>query len=316
MPVEIKIGVSSCLLGEQVRYDGGHKHDAYITGILGRFFTFVPVCPEVGCGLPVPREAMRLEGDPSRPRLVTRKSRLDLTERMRGYCREKVAELDHEGLCGFIFKKGSPSSGLYRVKVYNDRGIPAVNGRGLFAAAVTERFTLLPVEEEGRLCDPALRENFIERIFAWRRWQEFRAGNVSKGELVAFHTGHKLQLMAHSPKHYRELGKLVAGGKALDRAELLTRYENLFMAALTLPATVKKNTNVLMHITGYFKKVLSSGEKEELLEVISRYHDRFIPLIVPLTLLNHYVRRYGERYLQGQMYLNPHPHELMLRNHV
>jgi uncharacterized protein YbgA (DUF1722 family)/uncharacterized protein YbbK (DUF523 family) len=313
---EIRIGVSSCLLGEPVRYDGGHKHDDYITGILGNFFTFVPVCPEVGCGLTVPREAMRLEGDPASPRLVTRRSRVDLTDRMLDYCRRQVEELEEERLCGFIFKKGSPSSGLHRVKVYDDRGIPAGTGRGLFAAAFTKRFPLLPVEEEGRLCDPALRENFIERVFVWRRWREFRAGTGSQGELVAFHTIHKLQLMAHSPKHYRELGKLVAEGKSRDRAELLDRYERLFMTALALPATVKKNTNVLMHIMGYFKKMLTAGEKEELLETIDRYHDHYLPLIVPVTLLNHYVRRFDERYLQGQTYLEPHPWELMLRNHV
>jgi uncharacterized protein YbbK (DUF523 family) len=209
---EIRIGVSSCLLGEQVRYDGGQKHDACITGILGGFFTFVPVCPEVGCGLTVPREAMRLEGDPARPRLVVRESRLDLTGRMLDYCRSRVLELEREGLCGFIFKKRSPSCGLHRVTVYDDRGIPAGNGRGLFAAAVTERFPLLPVEEEEGFRDPALRENFIERVFAFRRGQEFRTGNGPQGELTAVHNARKLQLMARSLEYCQVMGKPEAEG--------------------------------------------------------------------------------------------------------
>jgi uncharacterized protein YbgA (DUF1722 family)/uncharacterized protein YbbK (DUF523 family) len=315
MAASIRVGVSSCLLGEQVRYDGGHKHDRYITDTLGRFFTFVPVCPEADCGLPIPREAMHLEGAAEHPRLVTVRTRIDLTGQMLDYCRRKVIELEQEDLSGFIFKKESPSSGLFRVKVY-EKGGPPRSGRGLFAAAVTEHFPLLPVEEEGRLCDPALRENFIERVFAYRRWKDLLAGHKGVGELVLFHTAHKLQVMAHSPQHYREMGKLVAGGKALGVPDLFFRYEKLFMASLTLHATPRKNTNVLMHIMGYFKKQLTAGEKEELLAVIDRYHHRLVPLVVPLTLLGHYVNKYDQNYLKGQTYLNPHPMELMLRNHV
>jgi uncharacterized protein YbgA (DUF1722 family)/uncharacterized protein YbbK (DUF523 family) len=311
----IKVGVSSCLLGEKVRYDGGHKHDHYITETLGRFFRFIPVCPEVGCGLPVPREAMRLEGEPDNPRLVTIKTRLDLTERMLDYCRRVAVELENDDLCGFIFKKNSPSSGLFRVKVYN-RGGAAKSGRGLFADAVVKHFPLLPVEEEGRLCDMDIRENFIERVFAFRRWKDFLLGERSIGELVEFHTAHKLQVMAHSPKTFREMGKLVAEGKCTDRELLLDRYQGLFMGALALHATTKKNTDVLMHIMGYFKQELSQGEKAELLEVIRNYHDGVIPLIVPITLLRHYVNKYDQEYLKKQFYLNPHPLELMLRNHV
>jgi uncharacterized protein YbgA (DUF1722 family)/uncharacterized protein YbbK (DUF523 family) len=315
MGSEIAVGVSSCLLGEKVRYDGGHKHDRFITDTLGRFFHFVPICPEVGCGLPVPREAMHLEGNPASPRLVTVRTHIDLTGRMLDYCRRKVAELEQDDLCGFIFKKGSPSSGLYRVKVYA-KGAPARSGRGLFAAALVERFPLLPVEEEGRLCDPAIRENFIERVFACRRWKDLLAGQRGLGELVRFHTAHKLQVMAHSPQHYREMGKLVADGKDMGGAALYTHYEGLFMAALALQATPRKNTNVLMHIMGYFKKQLTAGEKEELLAVIDRYYRQLVPLVVPLTLLSHYVNRYDQHYLKGQTYLDPHPMELMLRNHV
>ena len=311
----IKVGVSSCLLGEKVRYDGGHKHDHYITDTLGRFFNFVPVCPEVGCGLPIPREAMRLEGNPETPRLLTNKSRIDLTEQMLEFCRRVVEELEIEDLCGFIFKKDSPSSGLFRVKVYNN-GVPAKTGRGLFADAVVRHFPLLPVEEEGRLYDMNIRENFIERIFAFRRWKDFLLGKGDMGELVEFHTAHKLQLMAHSPKIYREMGKLVAEGKSMGHTQLLDRYQVLFMGALALHATSKKNTDVLSHVMGYFKQELSREEKAELLEIISQYHDGLIPLVVPITLLRHYVNKYDQQYLKKQFYLNPHPLELMLRNHV
>ena len=199
MTTPIKLGVSACLLGEHVRYDGGHKHDRYITDTLGPYFSFVPVCPEVGCGMPTPREAMRLEGDPEHPRLVNVRSRIDRTEQMLEYCKTRVKELECEDLCGFIFKKDSPSSGLFRVKVYNN-GVSVKNGRGLFAAAVAQHFQLLPMEDEGRLNDPSIRENFIARVFSYRRWKDFLATGPTPGELAEFHTAHKLLMMAHSPQ--------------------------------------------------------------------------------------------------------------------
>lgn len=316
MSAAIKVGVSSCLLGEPVRYDGGHKHDHYITGTLGRYFSFVPVCPEVESGMPTPREAMRLEGDPAAPLLMTRQSRSDKTGQMLDFCKRKLRELEQEDLCGFIFKKDSPSSGLFRVKVYGAGGMPVRSGSGLFAAAVARHFPLLPLEEEGRLNDPDLRENFIERVFGYRRWKDFLATGFSLGGLVTFHTTHKLLMMAHSPEIYRQLGALVANGRSLPAHELSGRYEVLFMKGLALHATVKKHTNVLQHIMGYFKKFLSPAEKEELLGVIMQYHQRLVPLVVPLTLIKHYVGRYEQHYLQQQVYLAPHPAELMLRNHV
>jgi uncharacterized protein YbgA (DUF1722 family)/uncharacterized protein YbbK (DUF523 family) len=312
---QIKIGVSSCLLGEKVRFDGGHKHDPYITETLGEFFSFVSVCPEVECGMPVPREAMRLEGNPENPRLVTNKTFKDMTEQMMKFSVLKNAELKSADLCGFIFKKDSPSSGLHRVKVYNS-GAPAKNGRGLFAAVVVKTFPLLPVEEEGRLHDAAIRENFIERVFAYRRWKDFTASKPGLGALVDFHTAHKLLIMSHSVQAYRDMGKIVAHGKEKSFADLLTIYETAFMNALTVQATVKKNVNVLMHIMGYFKNNISSEEKAELLALIDDYSRRIIPLIVPVTMLKHYVRKYKQSYLSGQIYLSPHPSELMLRNHV
>jgi uncharacterized protein YbgA (DUF1722 family)/uncharacterized protein YbbK (DUF523 family) len=312
---DITIGISACLLGQKVRYDGGHKHDRYITDILGEYFRFLPVCPEVEAGMTIPRESMRLEGDPANPRLVTNASRTDKTEQMLSYSDRRIRELEAEDLCGFIFKKNSPSSGLFRVKVYGESGIPVTSGSGLFAAAMARHFPLLPMEEEGRLNDPEIRENFVERVFAYARWKEFlRHGSMK--ELVEFHTRHKLQVMAHSPAAYRELGNLVAHGKEQPWQELLQRYEVLFLKALALHATVAKNCNVLQHIMGYFKKNLTAAEKSELLDVIEQYRRRMIPLVVPLTLLKHYVMKFGEEYLQQQYYLTPHPAELMLRNHV
>jgi uncharacterized protein YbgA (DUF1722 family) len=231
------------------------------------------------------------------------------------FCRKTVKELEAADLCGFIFKKDSPSSGLFRVKVYNN-GAAAKSGSGLFAAAVARHFPLLPMEEEGRLNDPCLRENFIERVFSYRRWKDFLASRPTLGRLVEFHTAHKLLMMAHSPEAYRNMGALVAHGKEVPLAELLSRYEELFMKGLALHASTRKNTNVLQHMMGYFKKQLSPEEKAELLEVIGQYHDHLAPLLVPLTLLRHYVRKYDQQYLKGQVYLSPHPAQLMLRNHV
>lgn len=315
MNTPIAIGVSSCLLGERVRYDGGHKHDRYLTDTLGAFFRFVPVCPEAGCGLSTPREAMRLERDDDGVKLITRMSRIDHTDRMLAWCRRKVVELEAEDLCGFIFKKDSPSSGLFKVKVYS-KGMPVKAGRGLFADAVVRHFPLLPVEEEGRLHDMALRENFIERVFAFRRWKDLVAGGKEIGRLVEFHGNHKLLLMAHSPEGQRELGKLVAHGREMGCDELFARYEELFMKTLALLATPRKNTNVLQHIAGYFKKELTKEEKVELQGVIGDYHARLVPLVVPVTLLRHYVKKFGQEYLLRQVYLSPTPTELMLRNHV
>lgn len=311
---KIKIGVSSCLLGKEVRYNGGHSHDRYVTDTLGQYFIFVDVCPEVEAGFGIPRETMRLVGEPESPRLVTTKTKKDITDRMQNWVKGRVVELEKEDLCGFIFKKGSPSSGMERVRVYSEKGMPSNRGSGFFARGFMEHFPLVPVEEDGRLNDSVLRENFIERIFALRRWRQMAAANKSRGSIVAFHTTHKLQIMSHSVKHYREMGRLVARAKEIPLDSLYDQYETLFMQALSLKATVKKNVNVLQHMAGYFKKQLTRDEKQELQEVIHQYHREYVPLIVPLTLLNHYVRKYDQEYLKQQSYLNPHPIELKLRN--
>ncbi|EFI33220.1 protein of unknown function DUF523 [Desulfonatronospira thiodismutans ASO3-1] len=312
----MKIGISTCLLGENVRYDGGHKLDRYLRDLLGKYVSYVPVCPETESGMPIPREALRLVGDIDSPRLVTQKSGEDYTSVMQSWASKRLDALEKEKLCGFIFKSKSPSSGMERVKVYNDKGHPVPKGRGIFAGMFMERFPLLPVEEEGRLHDPMLRENFITRIFVYGRWLELMEQGLTTARLIDFHTRHKLLLMAHNVNAYRELGRLVAGARELPPDELADQYISKLMTALKLSSTIKKNVNVLQHVMGYFKKDLSSDEKQELLEVIGNYKDSLVPLIVPVTLLNHYVRKYDQPYLKEQVYLNPHPMELKLRNHV
>jgi uncharacterized protein YbgA (DUF1722 family)/uncharacterized protein YbbK (DUF523 family) len=313
---KIKLGISTCLLGENVRYDGGHKLDRFFTETLGQYVDYVPVCPEVECGLPIPRESMHLEGDPDSPRLVTSRTKQDMTDRMVRWAKKRVVNLEKQDLCGFIFKSNSPSSGMERVKVYDRKGVPAKKGVGIFARVFMDVFPLIPVEDEGRLNDPEIRENFIERIFALKRWRETLARKESRGNLVDFHTRHKLLILSHNPKHYQTMGKLVAKAKDFPLKELYQQYQALLMEALQLKTTPKKNSNVLMHMMGYFREELSSDEKKELLEVIENYRREVLPLIVPVTLMKHYVRKYDQPYLKEQVYLNPHPLELQLRNHV
>jgi len=312
----IKIGISQCLLGDHVRYDGGHKHDRFITGTLGAFLSFVPVCPEIECGLGVPRESMRLVGDPDSPRLLTTRTQQDHTDRMVKWAKKRVIELEKEDLCGFIFKSNSPSSGMERVKVYNDSGMPVKKGVGMFARIFMDHFPLIPTEEEGRLHDLVLRENFIERVFTLKRWRDLLSEKKGMGKIVAFHTHNKLLIRAHSEQHYRTLGKWVAEGKRIPIEELYTRYSETLMEALKLKSTRRKNANVLQHMMGYFKKRLSSDEKQEMLEIFDQYRLGYIPLIVPVTILKHYVRKYNEPYLAQQTYINPHPISLQLRNHA
>jgi uncharacterized protein YbgA (DUF1722 family)/uncharacterized protein YbbK (DUF523 family) len=316
MEATIKLGISSCLLGESVRWNGTHKLDRFLTDTLGKFVKYVPVCPEVECGFDVPREPLRQVGDPDSPRLITSRTKIDYTDRMTRWARKRVIELEKEDLCGFIFKSRSPSSGMERVKVYNENGIPVKKGVGMFARAFMAHFPLIPVEEDGRLHDPKLRENFIERIFTFKRWRDTRAERESRGNLVSFHTDHKMLILSHSPQHHRMMGKLVAQAKEISLKELYQRYQKLLMEALRLKSTPKKNVNVLTHILGYFKKQLSADEKQEMLEIVDLYRRGNVPLIVPITLINHYVRKYDQPYLKEQYYLYPHPAELQLRNHV
>jgi uncharacterized protein YbgA (DUF1722 family)/uncharacterized protein YbbK (DUF523 family) len=312
----IRIGVSSCLLGEQVRFDGGHKRDNFLVNVLGAYVEWVPVCPELEIGLGVPRETIRLERKGTLVHLVAPKSGSDHTKTMRAWAARRLKELAREDLSGYVLKSKSPSCGMERVPVYDENGVPAKNGRGLFAEALLERFANLPVEEEGRLNDPVLRENFIERVFAYHRLRDTFAERWRPRGAVEFHTAHKLLLMAHSPKHYRALGRLVAEVKAIPAARFREQYESGFMEAMRLHATAGKHANVIEHMMGYLTDYLDAEERRELVEIIGDYRRRLVPLITPLTLIRHHVRKHKVAYLDGQIYLQPHPKELMLRNHV
>jgi uncharacterized protein YbgA (DUF1722 family)/uncharacterized protein YbbK (DUF523 family) len=323
-----RIGVSACLLGEPVRYDAGHKRDPFLVDVFGLHVAWVPVCPEVEAGFGTPRESMRLitaapeiraKGariDPSRISLVLVKSGTDVTERVARYSEERTEALAAERLSGYVLKKDSPSCGMNRVKVYTAGGLSERAGRGLFAEALIARMPSLPVEEEGRLSDPPLRENFIERVFAYQRLRRLFDSPWSVGDLVRFHTAHKLTLMAHSPVAYRGLGQLVANAHAHARADLEAIYQTRFMTAMSIVATPKRHANVLQHMLGYFKNTLDADARAEILELIEEHRQSTVPLIVPLTLMRHHVRRHQVTYLQGQTYLEPHPRELSLRNHV
>jgi len=312
----IKVGISSCLLGNKVRYDGQHKLNRYLRDQLGNYVEWLPVCPEVECGLPTPRESMHLEGSMDEPHLVTTKTEIDHTDKMQSWIKQKIADLATEDLCGFVFKTKSPSSGMRGITVFKGKGKPLGTGPGLFASAFMKAFPHIPVEDEGRLNDNGLRENFIEHLFVMHRWRNFMQSGKGYKDFIDFHTRHKYILMAHSNKHLKLMGKLVAEGKRKKPEILMHEYMLLLMEAMKLKATVNKNTNVLQHLMGYFKEHLTSDEKAELSGVIKEYHQELVPLIVPIVLIQHYVRKYDQEYLRDQYYLFPHPRELKLRNHV
>jgi uncharacterized protein YbgA (DUF1722 family)/uncharacterized protein YbbK (DUF523 family) len=293
MDTKIKAGISACLLGQKVRYDGQDKLDHYLRDTAGRFFEWLPVCPEVECGLPVPREAMRLVGAAESPRLD---------------------ELGREDLCGFVFKGKSPSSGYLTAKIYSEDGVPYAKGSGLFAAAFTKRFPLIPAEDDCRMRDPDIRENFIERVFVFHRWKEFIRGGGGAAGLVEFHTRHKLMIMSRSPADLYKLGRIVASAGKSRGPALTDSYISALTEILKKKSSVKKHVNVMDHAAGYFKKQLDSDGKKELREIIENYRQGLLPVLAPLTLFNHYIREYKQDYLASQYYFNPHPLELRLRN--
>ena len=312
----LRLGISSCLLGNKVRFDGGHKRDQFSTEQLGEFVEWVPVCPEVEVGMGTPRPALRLVDTGEGVRMVEIKSGLEHTAAMEKYSVKRVRTLKELGLSGYVLKKDSPSCGMTRVKVYGKKSMPARNGVGLYAGALMDAYPELPVEEEGRLHDARLRENFIERIFAYRRVCDLFEGRWSAADVVRFHSVHKLQIMAHSTVAYRELGRLVGEIKGAPRAAFRDQYRGGFMAAFALLASRGRNSNVLQHAAGHLKKHLDSASRMELADIVNEYRTGLIPLVVPITLLKHYVRKYEIEYLIGQLFLDPHPKELMLRNHV
>lgn len=309
-----KIGISSCLLGQEVRYDGGHKHNRYVTRTLGQHFEFVPHCPELAIGLGTPRAPIRLFGDGGQVRAVgVDDSALDFTSRLATDGDALAAR--SSGLSGYILKKDSPSCGMERVEVYS-REIPEKRGVGIFASRLMAMLPDLPVEEEGRLMDPGLRENFVERVFTYHRWQRLLAEGLTAERLVAFHTRHKFFILAHDEPVYRELGRLVASAGKGDIDEVGRAYVSLMMQGLREQATPRKHANVLMHIMGFFKDALEPGDKQELVDLIDAHRNGLVPVIVPITLLNHFLRKFPNDYVMGQVYLSPHPRELMLRNHI
>ena len=311
-----RVGVSHCLLGAELRFNAGHKRDRFVEGELGRHFAFVPVCPEYEVGMGVPREPVHLSGDPAAPRMRGSRSGADWTESINGYARDRVEALAAAGLDGFVLKKGSPSCGLERVKVYGADGAPKGGGGGLFARALAERLPRLPMEEEGRLNDAHLRERFVERVFAHHRWRAFRRAEPGPGDLVAFHAREKLALLAHDPAGYKELGRLVARAGDAPCAETLDAYGARYLDALAKPATRGRHANVLEHLLGHLRESLDAADRAEIADTIEQYRIGHVPLVVPLTLLKHHFRRHPQDWVLEQTYLDPYPADLMLRNHV
>ena len=316
LPQSIRVGISACLLGEEVRYNGGHKHDAFLTKSLGRYFSWVPCCPEAEVGLGVPRESIRLVQAEGGTQLRTSRTDVDLTDRMSKFVSKRVENLRNQGLSGFVLKKDSPSCGLSRVKVYHPKGQADRSGTGLFAAALVNSMPTLPVEEEGRLRDARLRENWIERVFAYHALQQLWKTDWKPADVIAFHTQYKLTLLAHDAERYRRLGRLVAQIKQVPKQQFRQCYEAEFMAAMQRIATVRNHVNVLQHAVGYFSKQLDPGTRGEIISCIEDYRQSFVALSVPLTMIHHFVRRFQVQYLLQQAYFCPFPKELGLRNYV
>lgn len=321
-PVRLRLGISTCLLGKNVRYDGGHKRDSFLIETLGSYVDWVPVCPEVEIGLGTPRPPIRLErakgNGGSTVRLVMPDTGDDLTTAMTEYSERKVEALEARRLAGYVLKSQSPSCGMERVRLYDDNGVPSRDGVGLFAEVLQRRLPQLPTEEEGRLNDPRLRENFITRIFARGRWLELEDAGLSMHALTSFHARHKYLLMSRDPAGAKALGRLLgdAGGSDDDVDAVAGAYERGFQECLQRLPSRGRHTNVLQHLAGYVSDEIDAGDRAELTGAIHGYRAGLVPLIVPVTLLRHYVRRLDIGYLADQVYLQPHPHELMLLNHV
>ena len=312
---KIRVGVSSCLLGQEVRFDGGHKRDNYLTGTLSGYFDFIPFCPEAAVGLGIPRQPIRLVRRGEEIRAVgVRTPELDPTDQLAAFAERTARQLGE--ISGYILKKDSPSCGMERVKIYNDKGMPERKGVGIYAGVLMQRLPLLPVEEEGRLGDAVLRENFIERVFVYHRWQRLVRKGLSAKGLIEFHSDHKFLILSHQQKAYRELGRLVANAGGSDLEKLAGEYVAILMNALKRPARPRKHVNVLEHLLGFLKEHLDKSDREEMAETIAQYREGLLPLIVPITLVRHHFRRHPDPYIQRQYYLSPHPKELMLRNSI
>lgn len=313
-PIPIRVGISACVLGQPVRFDSGHKISHFVTKELAQFFDFVSVCPEVGMGLPVPRPTIRLMSDEERISLVeTKDASQDHTAALLDYSDKKIEQLQEQNLAGYIVCAKSPTCGMERVKVYNVNGGAEKNGVGLYTQQLMQRMPWLPIEEDGRLNDPVLRENFVARVFCLHDFYQSLGSQPTAGKVVQFHSRYKLLLMAHHPLSYKALGQLVANVSQYSVTDFIEQYRLGLMQALTHRISRKNNTNVLMHIQGYFKRSLTSVQKAELAQVINEYRQGLLPLLAPLTLIRHYLSMYPDPYLEQQRYLQPHPQTLRLR---
>jgi uncharacterized protein YbgA (DUF1722 family)/uncharacterized protein YbbK (DUF523 family) len=313
---KIPVGISSCLLGDQVRFDGGHKRHRFVTDVLGDYVQWVPSCPEVGAGMGVPRESIRLVRAGEGVRALGNRSDDDYTEGLARYSERRVAQLAPMRLRGYVLKKDSPSCGMERVRLYDENGVPARTGVGIFAERLMEQSPNLPVEEEGRLNDPRIRENFITRLFTYDRWLRLVESGPSPGDIVEFHTQHKMLIMAHSQPHYRHLGPLVARAGTTDMPTLVEEYEKHLMAGLRVIATPGQHANVLEHLAGWLKNDLGKEDKQELHDAIRQYRIGRIPLVAPLLLLYHHLKHLRDDWLDAQVYLQPYPAELALRSSI
>jgi len=315
--VPIRLGVSACLLGAEVRFDGGHKRDRYLTDVLGENVVWMPLCPELEAGMGNPRPVIHLRGGEIGERLVERESEKDWTAEMATYSKSRCEEIAAMGLDGFVLKKDSPSCGMARVRVYGNSGdMPSRQGVGHFAQALQREFPDLPLEEEGRLRDAVLRERFIEAIFCHNRWRVLVARGLTRRRLIEFHSAHKMLILAHDEKIYREMGRVVAGFGRRSDDEIYTDYYSYFVAALRKKATVSRHVNVLEHLFGHVKDFVSAAEKREIGASIEDYRRGDIPLVAVISLLKFLVAAHDVEYVGRQLYLEPHPRELKLRNHV
>ncbi|NVK21765.1 MAG: DUF1722 domain-containing protein [Kangiellaceae bacterium] len=313
---KISIAISSCLVGKKVRYDGGHKRSKYCLDVMNDWFNYIPICPEMSVGMPTPRPPIHLveSNKQIRVKMVNDHS-IDVTDDLVSFARKTLSDI--RTISGYIVIRNSPSCGMERVKVYHENGNPSnISASGAYIGEIMKQRPELPVEEEGRLSDPKLRENFINRVFAYNEWQDMVLNKPSLKSLVAFHSRYKYLIMAHSYQAYKELGRLVANDGSKHIHTIISEYEQLLMQALRTVASSKSHTNVLYHILGYLKRDISSEAKQELIKIIEQYRKGVVTLIVPVTLINHYINQFGSNYISNQAYLNPHPIELGLRNYL
>lgn len=308
----IKVGISQCLLGSKVRFDGGHRQNRFCKDELSQVFKFVPLCPEVGIGMPIPRKTIRLIGDTDAPRAVySDNTGEDFTDALQVYAKDHTEQLSQ--MSGYVFCKASPSCGLERVKVYKDNGYADKTGTGIFAAKVREMYPLMPLEEDGRLNDPLLKDSFIKRVFIYNEWQQLLQKGLTPNRLFKFHARHKLTLLAHCQPTYRQLGPLLSGVTDGDVEVVASRYIERLMKALKNTANRKNNTNVLMHLQGFLKDKLSNGDRAELASCIMDYHNGTQTILSVITLFKHHLRRHPVPYVEQQSYINPYPQKLAIQ---